>query len=243
MAVEKIKKEKNYFDHLEDLRLEIIYVLVFFIVCCGVAFYFSEHLVAFLTQPVKTAGAALNYFKPQEKFVSYLKASFLAALFVSVPFLLWRIALFAGPGLTQSERRNFFSAVFFSPLLFYGGAAFAYYVIIPFALVFFNSFGGETITPVWGIENYINLAAGVTAACGLGFLMPAVLFMLIKSGIIHTEHINKFRPYAVIAIFIFAAIITPPDVITQVLTGLPIYLLFEISVLLANAGKKGYIKR
>ena len=92
MAVEKIKKEKNYFDHLEDLRLEIIYVLVFFIVCCGVAFYFSEHLVAFLTQPVKTAGAALNYFKPQEKFVSYLKASFLAALFVSVPFLLWRIA-------------------------------------------------------------------------------------------------------------------------------------------------------
>lgn len=243
MAGGKSKKEKGYFDHLEDLRFEIIYILVFFVLCCGAAFYFSEHLVAFLTQPVKEAGAALNYFKPQEKFVSYLKASVLAALLATVPFLLWRIAVFAGPGLTRQERRGFFGAVFFSPLLFYGGAAFAYYVIIPFALKFFNSFGGAQIAPVWGIENYINLAAGVTAACGFGFLMPMVLFITIRSGVIQAVHINKFRPYAIIAIFVFAAIITPPDVITQVMTAVPIYLLFEISVLLANAGKKGYIKR
>jgi sec-independent protein translocase protein TatC len=238
----EVKSEKGYFDHLEDLRFEIIYVLIFFLVSCIVSFLFSEKLVSLLTGPVTTAGAALNYFKPQEKFMSYLKVSFLAGVFLSVPFLLWRAASFISPGLDPSERPVFLGAVFVSPLLFYGGAAFAYFVIIPFALSFFNSFGGADIAPVWGIENYVNLAAAVMAACGTGFLLPALLFGLIKAGVIKTGHVNKFRPYFIIAIFIFAAVITPPDVITQIMTAVPIYLLFEISVLLANAGKKGYIK-
>ena len=243
MPSKKANNEKSYFDHLEDLRFEIIYVLVFFLAACVISFLFSEKLVHLLTEPVRAAGAALNYFKPQEKFISYLKVSFLSGVFLAVPFLLWRAAMFISPGLTPAERPVLTTAVFVSPLLFYSGAAFAYFVIVPFALSFFNSFGGADIAPVWGIENYLNLTAAVMAACGAGFLLPALLFGLIKTGVIKTEHVNKFRPYFIIAIFIFAAIITPPDVITQIMTAVPMYLLFEISVLLANAGKKGYIKR
>ncbi len=237
------KKQKGYFDHLEDLRFEIIYVLVFFIISCIAAFVFSEKIIEFLTAPAKAAGTTLNYFKPQEKFVSYIKASFLAGLLLTVPFLLYRCAAFIAPGLLPAERKPFYAAVLSAPALFYGGAAFAFYVIVPFALSFFHGFGGAQIEPVWGIENYINLVSAVSAACGAGFLMPALLFILIRAGIIDTKHVNKFRPYAIIAILIFASIITPPDVITQVLIAVPVYLLFEISVLLANAGKKGYIKR
>lgn len=237
------KKQKGYFDHLEELRLEIIYVLVFFIISCVAAFIFSERIIEFLTAPAKAAGTALNYFKPQEKFVSYVKASFLAGILVTVPFFLYRCALFAAPGLLPEERKPFYAAVFSAPALFYGGAAFAYYVIVPFALSFFHGFGGYQIAAVWGIENYINLLAAVSVACGAAFLMPAVIFILIRAGIIKAEHIKKYRPYVIIVIFIFAAVITPPDVITQILIAVPVYLLFELSVLLANAGKKGYKKR
>lgn len=228
-------KKNTYFDHLEEFRMALISILIFFVVSFGFSMFFIEKIMLFFQEPIKAMGIKLSYFKPEEKILTYLKAGFFAGLFLSIPFALARLGYFIYPALKKDEKKYFFIFIFLLPVIFYLGAFFAYKIIFPFALQFFYNFAGKnTLIPVWGISNYFDLLIMLIAGTGAVFLLPLPLVFLIKTNIVSIEIINKLRPYIIIIILILAAVFSPPDVISQILVAVPLYMLFELSVIIGK---------
>lgn len=227
--------KNTYLYHLEEFRLTLISILVFLLVAFVFVMLYIEKLIIFLQDPVKNIGIKLSYFSPEEKFLTYIKVGFVSAVFVSVPFAILQIGRFIYPALKKDEKKYFYILGFLLPVIFYFGAFFAYKIIFPFALRFFYNFAGNSaLIPLWGISNYFDLLIILVVGTGTVFLLPLPVFFLIKTDIISISAINKFRPYIIIIILIFAAVFSPPDVISQVIIAVPLYLLFELSVI---AGK------
>ncbi|HNZ29186.1 MAG TPA: twin-arginine translocase subunit TatC [Candidatus Goldiibacteriota bacterium] len=225
--------------HLEELRFRIIAVIIFFMAAFFVSFAFCGNIMQFLQQPVAGAADKLYYFRPYEKFTVYLKVSAVSALFFSVPFLLAQLWGFVKPALNAGEKVFFAGGLLAAPAVFYGGAFFAYKIMLPAAFSFFTGFAGQdNILPVWGVSEYFGFISSVIVVTGAVFLLPLVMLLLMKAGIIKHETVSKARPYIIIAIFIIAAVFSPPDVISQMLVAVPLYLLFEISLLAGRVLKK-----
>jgi len=238
--VKKHLKKNTYLYHLEELRLVLISIIIFFIVSFVFSMFFIEKIMMFLQDPIKTIGVKLNYFKPEEKFLTYLKVGFFAGIFLSLPFALFRLGYFIYPALKKNEKKYFYLIIFILPLIFYSGCFFAYKIIFPIAIQFFYNFAGSTsLNPIWGISSYFDLLIALIFATGVVFLLPLPLVFLIRSNIISVQLINKSRPYIIIIILILAAIFSPPDVVSQLLVAIPLYLLFELSVLAGKLIKRG----
>jgi sec-independent protein translocase protein TatC len=231
----KRKNEISYYDHLEIFRWKIISIIIFFLIAFFISFIFIDKIVPFLIKPIKLINVQLNYFKPYEKFMTYIKIAIASGLFFSIPFMLFQIGSFVFPALKKNEKNIFFVFIFLAPLIFLLGCLFAYYVIIPVALNFFFNFAsGDKIKPVWGISSYFYFFIVLTLATGLLFILPLILLLFIKIGIIDVSTLKKFRPYIIVSIFIIAAIVTPPDVLSQLLIAIPLLLFFEITVLIGK---------
>lgn len=231
----KRKNEISYYDHLEIFRWKLISIIIFFLLAFFISFIFIDKIVSFLMTPLKSINVQLNYFKPYEKFITYIKIAIASGLFFSIPFALFQIGSFVYPALKKNEKKIFFLFVFLSPLIFLLGCLFSYYIIIPVALNFFFNFASaDNIKPVWGISSYFDFFILLTLATGILFILPLILLLFIKSGIIDVNTITKFRPYIIISIFIIAAILTPPDVLTQLLIAIPLILLFEITIFIGK---------
>jgi sec-independent protein translocase protein TatC len=197
--------------------------------------FFIEKIIYFLQEPVKNLGIKLSYFSPEEKFLTYLKVGFFSAIFISIPFAVVRSGYFIYPALKKNEKIYFYIFTLFLPVIFYSGVFFAYKIIFPFALQFFYNFAGKSdLSPVWGISNYFDLLIALSIGTGIVFLFPLPLILLIKANIISINTINKLRPYIIIIILILAAIFSPPDVISQILVAIPLYILFEASVIISK---------
>jgi len=224
--------------HLEELRFRIIAVILFFMAAFFISFIFCGRIMEFLQQPITGAVEKLYYFRVYEKFTTYLKISAVTALFFSVPFFLIQLWGFVKPALDSKERSFFTWGLLAAPAVFYGGAFFAYKVMLPAAFSFFTGFAGQdNIQPVWGMTDYFGFLSSVIVVTGAVFLLPLVMLLLIKAGIIKHEAVSKARPYIIIAIFIIAAVFSPPDVVSQFLVAVPLYLLFEISLFAGRAIK------
>jgi sec-independent protein translocase protein TatC len=228
--------------HLEELRKRLILCFIAvgigFVLCYG----FKEMLFEILTHPlisVMKPGDGLIFTNLPEAFFTYLKVSLLAGIMLASPVIIYQFWIFVGPGLYEKERHVLMPIIFLSTLFFVGGSLFGYFVVFPFGFKFFLGFATETIRPLPSMKEYLSFSSKLLLAFGLSFELPLVLTFLAKLGIVSVDFLKKNRKYAILIFFAGAAILTPPDVVTQVLLALPLMILYELSIFGAKIfGKK-----
>lgn len=231
----------TFLEHLDDLRKRLFYSFLAIIFTIFPAWFFHEQIFEILAFPVNQylpEGESLAFTKLTEPFMVYIKVSFLAAFFVISPFLFFQFWKFIAPGLYQKEKKYVFPFVFFTTLFFAAGGIFAYYVVFPFACRFFLGMGAD-FQPVIKMDEYFSLAIRVILGIALVFELPTLIFFLSRMGLITAKWMVKKFKYAVLAIFILAAIITPtPDPITQSIVAVPMLALYGLSILIAFISEK-----
>ena len=238
----KNEKEGGFISHLTELRTRLInsfiFLFVFFILC----YFFAEYLYGFLVEPyaqaVKDDGTQrrLIFTALQETFLTYLKVAFFASFFITSPFILIQIWKFIAPGLYDHEKSAIMPYLVITPILFFLGGGLVYYLIMPLAIKFFLSFesvGLATSLPIQleaKVNEYLSLIMKLIFAFGLCFQLPVVLSLLARIGVVDAEFLKTRRKYVVIIIFTAAAILTPPDPITQIGLAIPLLILYELSI-------------
>jgi sec-independent protein translocase protein TatC len=234
-------------DHLMELRTRLLWSLGAFAMAFAICYYFSKGIYGFLAAPLANilmeqggGDRRMIFTALYEAFFTYLKVAFFGAVFFSFPVWATQLWLFVAPGLYRSEKRTILPFILASPFLFVAGAALAYYFIFPLAWHFFISFetpaGGGTV-PIQleaKVSEYLSLVMHMILAFGIAFQMPVLLTLLCKVGILNVESLRKGRRYAIVGMFVLAAVITPPDVISQIGLALPLILLYELSILAAR---------
>ncbi|MDR2179824.1 MAG: twin-arginine translocase subunit TatC [Synergistaceae bacterium] len=214
--------------HLEELRKRIISVLIVFCVATLVAFVFSSRIAAFLTAPLAVFKVKLYTFAPAEKFMAYMRLSVWTGAVCTAPFFCAQTGLFLWPGLRGKEFHCAGGVLFGAPLLFLFGAALCYRFLAPLVFGFFLSFGaGDGVEGLWSFEEYLTLLFDLMLAAGLLLQMPLALLALLTTDVVSPESVARYRPHIILLIFFLAAVLTPPDVVSQVMMGVPLYLLFE----------------
>lgn len=218
--------------HLTELRNRILYILGTVLAVFVGAYYFSADLLELMQRPI--AGQKLVFLAPTEAFFAHVKVSFFGAVFISLPVILFQIWRFCAPGLMEREKRYVVPFVFFSTLSFVAGALFCYFLILPYGLAFLLGFATENLTPQISIGFYISFAFKLIFTFGLVFEVPIITVLLVQLGVITPGFLSKNRGYVFVGAFVMAALLTPPDVVTQVFLAGPIIVLFEISVLISR---------
>ena len=237
----------TFLEHLEDLRKRIFHSFIALIVVVIPAWFFSKDIYDILALPVTQflpEGTKLAYTTLTAPFMLYIKVSFLTAIFVTSPYIFLQFWLFVAPGLYQREKKYVIPFVFFTTVFFSLGALFSYYVVFPFACRFFLNMGAD-FQPVITVDKYFSLALRMLLGIALVFELPTLVFFLSRIGLITSRWMIKNFKYAVLAVFIIAAIITPtPDMITQSIIAVPMLALYGLSILIAFfAGKKRKSKK
>lgn len=228
--------------HLEELRRRLIICFVSVGVGFAGCYLFKERLFEILMNPlvkVMKPGQNLVFTGLPEAFFTYLKVSLLAGILISSPVIIYQFWLFVAPGLYEREKRLLIPIVLLSTIFFVGGALFGYFIVFPYGFKFFLGFATEIIRPLPSMKEYMSFSSKLLIAFGLVFELPLVITFLAKLGIVSVDFLKKNRKYALLSFFIVAAILTPPDVVTQVMMALPLMVLYEISIVGARMfGKK-----
>jgi sec-independent protein translocase protein TatC len=232
----KSPDEMTFLEHLEDLRKRLFYSFVALFVGIIPAWFFHKDLYNILAIPVTKylpEGTKLAFTKLTAPFMLYIKVSFLAAIFFTSPFIFVQLWMFVAPGLYQKEKKYVVPFVLFTTIFFAGGAVFGYFVVFPFACRFFLNMGAD-FQPVITVDDYFSLALRVLLGIALVFELPTLIFFLSRMGLVTAQWMIKKFKYAVLVIFIIAAIITPtPDMVTQSIIAFPMLALYGLSILIA----------
>lgn len=223
-------KQLTVVEHLTELRRALIISGASLLVCAGVSYIYIEKIFSFLVYPV----GKLVFISPQEAFITYLKVSIISGIFLALPVILYQIWRFVSSGLTSQEKRYIIFFGPFSLVLFIGGSAFAYYLILPLGLKFLLGFASDTLQPMISVSKYISFAGMLILAFGVVFELPVVIMFLTKIHIVSPKLLKAKRKYSILIIFIIAALLTPPDIVTQCLMAGPLIVLYEISILLSK---------
>ncbi|MFZ4409497.1 MAG: twin-arginine translocase subunit TatC [Paracraurococcus sp.] len=234
-------------DHLMELRTRLLWSVGAFGIAFAVCYYFSAQVYGFLAQPLadilqeQGGGERRMIFTAlYEAFFTYLKVAFFGAVFFSFPMWATQLWLFIAPGLYRSEKNAVYPFIIASPFLFVMGAALAYYFIFPLAWRFFITFetppgtGSLPIQLEAKVSEYLSLVMQMILAFGVAFQLPVLLTLLCRVGILDVATLKKGRRYAIVGMFVVAAVLTPPDVISQIGLAVPLLLLYEISILAAT---------
>ncbi len=242
MNDEKIK-QSSFVEHLTELRSRlvksIVYLFIFFVIC----YFFAEDIYSFLVAPYAEAvkddeiSRRMIFTALHETFITYLKVAFFAAMFIASPIILIQIWKFVAPGLYKNEKKALLPYLIATPTLFFLGGMLVYYLIMPLAIKFFLSF--ETTVqfnslPIQleaKVNEYLSLIMRLIFAFGISFQLPVLLSLLARAGFIDSQYLKKRRKYVVVIVFALAAILTPPDPITQIGLGIPLLILYELSIL------------
>jgi sec-independent protein translocase protein TatC len=239
---ETLPEGGGFLGHLRELRGRILKSLMGLALGFAAAFHFSETILAFLVRPltaVLPAGQRLIYTSLPDGFLVNLKIGLWGGVFLTAPWWLYQVWAFVAPGLYRSERRQVARLAFSAAFLLFLGAAFGYFLVFPLAFKFFVGFSNETLTAMPALGPYFSLAMALLLAFGLVFQMPLVILFLASLGLFEARTLIKGRKYAILIIFIVAAVLTPPDVISQCLMAGPMLVLYELSVkLVARLEKK-----
>lgn len=223
-------------DHLIELRTRLLWSFLALAVAFGVSIYFARPIFGFLVQPLLASGQTkLIYTAIFEAFFVEIKVAFFAAAFFSFPVFATQLWRFVAPGLYAQEKRAFLPFLLATPLLFILGAAMAYYMAIPVALNYLLGFGGNVggveQEALPGVDNYLNFVMKFIFGFGISFLLPVLLMLLEKAGIITLAQLRGGRRYAIVGAFAIAAVLTPPDVVSQLLLAIPLCILYELAII------------
>ncbi len=224
--------------HLEALRKTLLRILVVTTVLYPVAYWASPYVIGWLTRWCFPDEAALHYFAPMEVFWVQLKLALVMALAAAYPWNILQVWKFVLPALYPAERKALGWWVMFSSLLFFAGGAFCVGVILPLLMNFSASFATGSLTPLIGLEKFLDLAGWLTLAFALMFQTPIVVYLAVRMGFVTAAALAKKRPIVVTVILILAALLTPPDVVSQLLLAAPTWLLFELGLLLARRAER-----
>ncbi|TZG27738.1 twin-arginine translocase subunit TatC [Sphingomonas montanisoli] len=223
-------------EHLLELRRRLLIAVGAVGVCFAVCLYFARPIFAFLVQPLLRAGQGkLIYTQIFEAFFVEIKVAFFAAMMLAFPIIANQLWQFVAPGLYKNEKRALLPFLFATPLLFLAGAALAYYVAIPVALHFLLGFqgnlGGVQQEALPGVGNYLSFVMQFLFGFGLSFLLPVVLMLLERAGIVTRQQLVGARRYAIVGAFAIAAVLTPPDIGSQLLLAIPLVILYEFALI------------
>jgi len=229
--------------HLQELRkrliLSFISVGVGFLIC----YAFAQHLFDLLSKPLLNMmppGSSLIFTSVAEAFFTYMKVAFIAGLMLASPFVLFQVWAFVAPGLYRHEKRYVVPFVTAGSFFFILGILFAYFVAIPVGFRFLLGYATDFIKPMPSMKEYLSFSIKFLLAFGLVFQFPVVLVLLARIGVVDAKTMARQRKYAILLIFVFAAVITPPDLISQLLMAIPLMGLYELSIILSRIfGKKG----
>ncbi|MBA4087751.1 MAG: twin-arginine translocase subunit TatC [Novosphingobium sp.] len=238
-------------DHLLELRTRLLRCVYALAIAFAVSFYFADDIFALLAQPLVHAfppgQGKLIYTKLYEAFFVELKVSMFAAFFVSFPVIANQLWAFVAPGLYAREKRAFLPFLLATPVLFTAGASLAYFVVMPTAFKWFLGFegnkGGLQLEALPGTGDYLSLVMQFILAFGISFLLPVLLMLLNRAGIVSRDQLVKARRYAIVVIFALATVATPPDVVSQLMLAIPLLILFEGTLLLMRFTEKADAKR
>lgn len=228
--------EMPILEHLEELRWRIIKILLALSAATIASYFFTDTLFIWIRWPLDAATPAgqkinLNYLRIGDSFTIRIKMALVAGIFISIPITLYQIWRFVTPGLYEHERRKVLPLVFWSSILFLAGSAMCFFWVMPITIRFLLAIAPENITPVLTVSEYINFILWTTISFGAVFQLPLVALFLGKLGIINARMLSKGRRYAIVAIAFVAAVITPStDALSMIMLGMPLYLLYEISI-------------
>jgi len=223
----------TFLDHLEELRKRIFYSLVALGAAAIVGFVFSQRVLGLLTRLVPS----LVFLAPSEAFVVQLKVALVTGLFLASPVIFYQFWRFVRPALQKHEVKYIASAVVVSSVLFVAGVAFAYLVVVPIAMKFLLSFETPKLHAMISINEFVGTVGAFLLACGIVFQIPVIMFFLTKLGVVTPKLLMKSQRIAIVLIFIVAAILSPPDVFSQILMAIPLFILFELGVLASFLAK------
>lgn len=223
-------------DHLEELRFRLIRALAGLVLGAVICLFFGSKLIDFIQRPYNDLMPEhpLVVLGPADAVIGYMKISLIAGLIISSPWVFYQLWMFVAAGLYPNEKRYVHTAVPFSAALFITGALFFLFVVAPISLAFFLKFGKFiNVQANWTFQKYVSFMAMLMLVFGIGFQTPIAVFVLNRTGLVSLEALRRSRKFVLLAIFIVAALATPPDVISQVTLALPLYALFELGILLS----------
>jgi len=224
--------EMSFFEHLEELRKRLIAVAVVILVASVICFAFVNRILDFLT--AQADNLELIYTTPAEAFMSQMRLAFTAGVLITLPFTLYQILAFIMPALRETEKKSVIFLLISMIFLFFLGISFGYYIVFPYALTFFLGFAREGLLPLFTISRYISFVVSFLVAFGVVFQVPLIFWFLGHLSLISSNFLRVNRKYAVLIIAIISAVITPPDVFSQILMIVPLMVLYEIGLLLVR---------
>lgn len=241
-------------DHLVELRRRLLYSVGGFLVCFLFAFYFAADIFNFLVQPLADlwsgdSSRRLIYTALHEKFFTDVKVAFFAGAFLAFPVIANQVWIFIAPGLYKHEKYAFLPFLIATPILFFIGGSFVYYLVLPVAWTFFAGFeqqgvdGAMAIALEPKVNEYLSLVMRLIFAFGISFELPVVMTLLARAGLATSDGMRQKRRYAIVVAFVAAAVLTPPDPLSQIGLAIPIILLYEISIHCAKFVERGKAKR
>jgi sec-independent protein translocase protein TatC len=231
----------SFTGHLEELRNRLIQCLIAIGIGFVGSYFFKEKLFQILVRPLLKAmreNGTLIFTGVTEPFFVYLKVSLVAGIFFTAPVILFEVWAFIAPGLYSHEKKYVVPFVFFSSILFLLGTLFGYYIVCPYGFKFLLGFAGYNIQPMLAIKEYFSFSTKLLLAFGFVFELPLFIVFLSKAGIVSPQTLSRQRKYAILLIFVIAAILTPPDVATQIMMAGPLIGLFEIGIIMAKIFRK-----
>ena len=229
------EKKNPFTEHLGELRDRLIHAFIAVGLGFVVAYFFKEQLFDILTAPLVTAmaksgNAKLIFTGLPEAFFTYLKVALLAGITLATPVLFYEFWMFVSPGLYREEKKYILPIIILSLIFFISGASFGYFIVFPYGFQFFLGFTTETIQAMPSMKEYLSFASKMLLAFGFVFELPLVLTFLSRMGLVTPAFLKQNRKYALLLFFVGAAIITPPDVVTQIMMALPLIFLYEIGI-------------
>ena len=230
------KKDLTIVGHLSELRKRLVYSAIIFIIAVGFCYNYAEIIVKTIVDI--TPETKFIFIAPSELLMSYVKIAIVGGLVISSPFILVQLWLFISPGLQLREKKYIIVSLFTGGMFFILGVIFSYFVVLPTMIVFFIGFQIEEIQPMITFSNYLQFVINTLLSFGVIFELPIVMVLLNRFGLVKVSFLKKNRKLFILVIFVMAAILTPPDVVSQILLGIPMLALFEIGIILSSISEK-----
>ena len=244
-----LKKNKTITDtsnqtligHLDELRKRLIYSIIWLVVFAIFSYNYSGLVVKDMVN--KAPDMNFVFIAPAELFMAYLKITLICAVVLALPFILYNVWMFLSPGLEKGEKKVILIALFSGGILFLLGALFGDSITLPLSLKFFNDFSISEVQAMISFNNYLSFASTLVLAFGIIFELPILMVLLVQFGVVKTSFLKKNRKIMVLVIFVLAAILTPPDVVSQTLLAIPMLLLFEVGIFFSNIAENRKLKK